>query len=132
MVQLRNIESSGNDSTSPAEVGSGSPNQDTSDNLSTHKNESTTIGEKQNRDNPPNIPTRSLISQSEFFPIQLLIGMPAYDSSAMLIGNVQEVGLRRSQNGNIKINVKISGVSSEDPRVLISIPWTYRGMIFQK
>ncbi|MGC2596737.1 MAG: hypothetical protein WA395_01230 [Nitrososphaeraceae archaeon] len=106
----------GKDSTSPAQVGSGSPNQDTSDNLSTHKNESTTIGEKQNRDISPNIPTRSLIRQGEFFPIQLLIGMPAYDSGAMLIGSVQEVGLRRSQSGNIKINVKISEVSNEDPR----------------
>jgi sporulation protein YlmC with PRC-barrel domain len=41
--------------------------------------------------------------------------MPAYDSGAMLIGNVQEVGLRRSQSGNIKINVKISEVSNENP-----------------
>ena len=32
--------------------------------------------------------------------------MPAYDSGAMLIGSVQEVGLRRSQSGNIKINVR--------------------------
>jgi sporulation protein YlmC with PRC-barrel domain len=41
--------------------------------------------------------------------------MPAYDSGAMLIGNVQEVGLRRSRSGNIKINVKISEVSNENP-----------------
>jgi sporulation protein YlmC with PRC-barrel domain len=39
--------------------------------------------------------------------------MPAYDSSAMLIGKVQEVGLQRSKNGNIRINVRISEVSNE-------------------
>jgi sporulation protein YlmC with PRC-barrel domain len=107
----------GNDSTSSSsQTGSESSNQDSSDNLSTARNESTTIGAKHNRNNSPDIPTRSLISQGEFFPIQLLIGMPAYDSSAMLIGNVQEVGLRRSRSGNIKINVKISEVSNENPR----------------
>ena len=53
--------------------------------------------------------------------------MPAYDSGAMLIGSVQEVGLRKSQSGNIKINVKISEVSDEDTHStdtnVIDISW---------
>jgi len=105
----------GNDSTSSTQTGSESSNQDSSDNLSTVRNESTTIEAKHNRTSSPNVQTRSLISQGEFFPIQSLVGMPAYDSGAMLIGNVQEVGLRRSRSGNIKINVKISEVSNENP-----------------
>jgi sporulation protein YlmC with PRC-barrel domain/DNA-directed RNA polymerase subunit RPC12/RpoP len=37
-----------------------------------------------------------------FHPIQSLIGMPAYDSEALLIGRVQEIGLRRP-----KMSIKI-------------------------
>jgi sporulation protein YlmC with PRC-barrel domain len=44
-----------------------------------------------------------------FHPIQSLIGMPAYDSEALLIGRVQEIGLRRPKmrSGNIQISIKI-------------------------
>jgi sporulation protein YlmC with PRC-barrel domain len=44
-----------------------------------------------------------------FHPIQSLIGMPAYDSEALLIGRVQEIGLRRPKmrSGNTQISIKI-------------------------
>ncbi|MFZ0327816.1 MAG: hypothetical protein WBP64_12115 [Nitrososphaeraceae archaeon] len=111
IAQYRKFE---NNSTSPDEVKVGSSNQEVSDNLSDIKNESTPSGELSSRNISSYIPSRSSIRQGEFFPIQLLIGMPAYDSGAMLIGNVQEVGLRRSLSGNVKINVKIREVHKDD------------------
>ena len=44
-----------------------------------------------------------------FYPIHSLIGMPAYDSEAILIGKVQEIGLRRqtTSSGNTQISIKI-------------------------
>jgi sporulation protein YlmC with PRC-barrel domain len=47
-------------------------------------------------------------ADATFHPIQSLIGMPAYDSEALLIGRVQEIGLRRPKiGGNTQINIKI-------------------------
>jgi sporulation protein YlmC with PRC-barrel domain/DNA-directed RNA polymerase subunit RPC12/RpoP len=43
-----------------------------------------------------------------FFSIQSLIGMPAYDNEALLIGKVKEIGLRRpTRSGNTQISIKI-------------------------
>ena len=33
--------------------------------------------------------------------------MPVYDHDAMLVGNIQEIGLRKSLNGTIQITLKI-------------------------
>lgn len=41
-----------------------------------------------------------------FIPIQSLVGMAAYDSEAMLIGKVEEIGLQRD-TGSAKITLKI-------------------------
>ncbi len=103
----------GNDSTSQSQMQIGASNQSADHTFATPKIESSNVSENHDDIKPSTIPNRSLLRQGEFFPINLLIGMPAYDSSAMLIGKVQEVGLQRSKNGNIKINVKISEVSNE-------------------
>jgi sporulation protein YlmC with PRC-barrel domain len=43
-----------------------------------------------------------------FLSIQSLIGMPAYNSEALLIGKVKEIGLRRPMgSGNTQISIKI-------------------------
>ena len=47
------------------------------------------------------------IAKGKYFPIQSIIGMPVYDHEAMLVGNVQEIGLRKSLNGTIQITLKI-------------------------
>jgi sporulation protein YlmC with PRC-barrel domain/DNA-directed RNA polymerase subunit RPC12/RpoP len=49
-----------------------------------------------------------------FIPIQSLIDMPAYDSEAMLIGKVREVGLRRQSlaSGKTQISIKITKYNS--------------------
>ncbi len=45
-------------------------------------------------------------ANDSFVPIQSLIGMSAYDSEAMLIGKVEQIGLSR-EAGNAKITLKI-------------------------
>ena len=67
-----------------------------SDIKNTDKNSKTTI-------NSPS----SLNTQNDFISIQSLVGMPAYDWDAMLIGNVQEIGLKRTSKGKMEINLKI-------------------------
>jgi sporulation protein YlmC with PRC-barrel domain len=43
-----------------------------------------------------------------FFPMQSLVGMSAYDSEAMLIGKVEQIGLRKvGGGGNARITIKI-------------------------
>jgi sporulation protein YlmC with PRC-barrel domain/DNA-directed RNA polymerase subunit RPC12/RpoP len=51
--------------------------------------------------------TTTLTTEAGFVPIQSLIGMLAYDSEALLVGRVQEIGLRKSSEGNAQISIKI-------------------------
>lgn len=51
--------------------------------------------------------TNVTIAKGKYFPIQSIIGMPVYDHDAMLVGNIQEIGLRKSLNGTIQITLKI-------------------------
>jgi sporulation protein YlmC with PRC-barrel domain len=71
-------------------------NTQVSDTKDTGKSSKTTI-------NPPQSP----VIQNDFISIQSLVGMPAYDWDAMLIGNVQEIGLKRTSKGKVEINLKI-------------------------
>ena len=52
--------------------------------------------------------TATTITSGNFFPIQSLVGMSAYDSEAMLIGKVEQIGLRKvSASGNAHIVIKV-------------------------
>jgi sporulation protein YlmC with PRC-barrel domain len=51
--------------------------------------------------------TTTLTTEAGFVPIQSLIGMLAYDNEALLVGKVQEIGLRKSSEGNVQISIKI-------------------------
>ncbi|HYZ97066.1 MAG TPA: hypothetical protein VE524_10775, partial [Nitrososphaeraceae archaeon] len=51
--------------------------------------------------------TNVTIAKGKYFPIQSIIGMPVYDHEAMFVGNIQEIGLRKSLNGSIQITLKI-------------------------
>ena len=52
--------------------------------------------------------TATTITSGNFFPIQSLVGMSAYDSEAMLIGKVEQIGLRKvSARGNAHIVIKV-------------------------
>jgi sporulation protein YlmC with PRC-barrel domain len=48
-----------------------------------------------------------------FVPIQSLIGMPAYNSEAILVGRVKEIGLRSSE-GILQISIKIERESGNN------------------
>jgi sporulation protein YlmC with PRC-barrel domain len=71
-------------------------NTQVSDTKDTGKSSKTTIN-----------PTQSPVIQNDFISIQSLVGMPAYDWEAMLIGKVQEIGLKRTSKGKMEINLKI-------------------------
>src|SRR5918997_3775777 len=48
------------------------------------------------------------IASNGFFPMQSLVGMSAYDSEAMLIGKVEQIGLRKvGGGGNARITIKV-------------------------
>jgi sporulation protein YlmC with PRC-barrel domain len=68
--------------------------------------------------NPP--PSSSSISQNEFISIQSLVGMPAYDCDAMLIGNVQEIGLKKTSKGKVEISLKIPKKSNNQS---VEVTW---------
>jgi sporulation protein YlmC with PRC-barrel domain len=53
-------------------------------------------------------PPTTTITTDGFFPMQSLVGMSAYDSEAMLIGKVEQIGLRKvGGGGNAHITIKI-------------------------
>ena len=52
-----------------------------------------------------------------------LLGMPAYDSDAMLVGNIKKVGLRRSAQGRMDVNFKVSKEKGGDKTEMVEIPW---------
>ncbi len=48
------------------------------------------------------------VTSDSFFPMQSLVGMSAYDSEAILIGKVEQIGLRKvGGRGNARIMIKI-------------------------
>lgn len=61
---------------------------------------------------PPKTPTFEA-KGGGFTSIQSLVGMPAYNSEAMLIGRVIEIGLRRLQGKNMQITIKIANEENE-------------------
>ena len=52
--------------------------------------------------------TTTAPTHEEFISIQSLVGMTAYDSEAMLVGRVLEIGLRKSPRGDMDISIKIT------------------------
>lgn len=57
---------------------------------------------------PTTTSTTTTITGDSFFPMQSLVGMSAYDGEAMLIGKVEQIGLRKvGGGGNAHITIKI-------------------------
>ncbi len=52
------------------------------------------------------IPAETVPPASDYVTIQSLVGMSAYDGEAMLIGKVEDIGLKRS-GGSARITIKI-------------------------
>jgi sporulation protein YlmC with PRC-barrel domain len=82
-----------------------------------HKDEASSFANSHRPDNTPSassINTATSITESTtltgkigFVPIQSLVGMPAYNSEAILVGRVREIGLRKSSKGIVQISIKI-------------------------
>ena len=53
-------------------------------------------------------PSEEEHKEEGFIPIETLVGMPAYDSDALLVGNVQEIGLHKSERGTVRISLRIT------------------------
>jgi sporulation protein YlmC with PRC-barrel domain len=66
--------------------------------------------------------TTRTIPHDGFISIQSLIGMTAYDSEAILLGRVSEIGLRRSESRDMEISMKISKNKNSDTQV-IEVLW---------
>jgi len=60
----------------------------------------------------------------EFLPIQSLIEMPAYDSEAMLIGNIKEIGLRRLKNGTVDVSIMVNNQLKDKDAKSSEILWS--------
>jgi sporulation protein YlmC with PRC-barrel domain len=58
--------------------------------------------------------TATLANKVGFIPIQSLVGMPAYDSEATMVGRVKDIGLRRSLEGTVQISIKIERHGNND------------------
>jgi sporulation protein YlmC with PRC-barrel domain len=57
---------------------------------------------------PTTTAATTTVTSDSFFPMQSLVGMSAYDSEAMLIGKVEQIGLRKvGGGGNAHIAIKI-------------------------
>jgi sporulation protein YlmC with PRC-barrel domain len=60
----------------------------------------------------------------EFLPIHSLIEMPAYDSEAMLIGNIKEIGLRRLKNGRVDVSIMVNNQLRDKETTSSEILWS--------
>ena len=60
----------------------------------------------------------------EFLPLDSLIEMPAYDSEAMLIGNIKEIGLRRLKNGIVEVSIMVNNQLKDKDAKSSEILWS--------
>jgi sporulation protein YlmC with PRC-barrel domain len=64
------------------------------------------------------------LANGKFLPIHSLIEMPAYDSEAMLIGNIKEIGLRRLENGRVDVSILVDNKLKRDEYKSSEILWS--------
>jgi sporulation protein YlmC with PRC-barrel domain len=64
------------------------------------------------------------LANGRFLPIQSLLEMPAYDSEAMLIGNIKEIGLRRLDNGRVDVSILVDKQSKSNETKSSEILWS--------
>lgn len=64
------------------------------------------------------------LANGEFLPIHSLIEMPAYDSEAMLIGNIKEIGLRRLKNGTVDVSIMVNNRLGDKETKASEILWS--------
>lgn len=77
--------------------------------------------EKQNIESVEKL-KNSVLTNNSYLPINSLMGMPVYNDEAMLVGNIFEIGLKKSDLGIININFKIKK-SDDDNLEITEIIW---------
>ena len=75
---------------------------------------SSSIGNTDIHDRSSITKTATFSTQIGFIPIQSLVGVPAYDSEAILVGRIKEIGLRRLSTGHVQISIRISKNMNEN------------------
>jgi sporulation protein YlmC with PRC-barrel domain len=85
-------------------------NKNESNNKSSSINPSNPVNPAENNsDNDKAIPDL----KSTYVHIEKIVGMSAYDNNALLIGNVQEIGLRKLLDGKVEFSFKIKDSNNE-------------------
>ena len=84
-------------------------NKNENKNKSSSINQSNPVNPAENSDSVKAIPDL----KSTYVHIEKIIGMSAYDNNAHLIGNVQEIGLRKLLEGKVEFSFKIKGSNNE-------------------
>ncbi len=63
------------------------------------------------------------VKQDGFLPLKSLVGMAAYDSEAMSIGTVLELGLRKTSDGKADLSMKIGSGNELSNTLYIEVLW---------
>jgi len=84
-------------------------NKNESNNKSSSINPSNPVNPAENSDSVKAIPDL----KSTYVHIEKIVGMSAYDNNAHLIGNVQEIGLRKLLEGKVEFSFKIKDSNNE-------------------
>jgi sporulation protein YlmC with PRC-barrel domain len=97
--------------------------QEVSQQISSTKPEDTSRDFEQSAPGSMHEVHNALVS-GEFLPIHSLIDMPAYDSEAMLIGNIKEIGLRRLKNGRVDVSIMVNNQLRDKETTSSEILWS--------
>jgi sporulation protein YlmC with PRC-barrel domain len=97
--------------------------QEVSQQISSTKPEDTSRDFEQSAPGSMHEVHNALVS-GEFLPIHSLIEMPAYDSEAMLIGNIKEIGLRRLKNGRVDVSIMVNNHLRDKETTSSEILWS--------
>lgn len=117
IAQYRKFDSASN----PSQNKSNSKVEETQSVASMESDEaSTKTLEVDNNSQPVMVPANS---KSGFVSIESLLGMPAYDCDAMLVGSIKEIGLRRSTRGKMEINFKVTKDQKTNDNEPVEVSW---------
>jgi sporulation protein YlmC with PRC-barrel domain len=89
-------------------------------NISTRSEQSSSAVERSVSETSYEVSTA--LTKGQFLPIQSLIEMPAYDTEAILIGKIKEIGLRREQSGNVQVAIIVQDPRKQDESTEILWP----------
>ena len=97
--------------------------QEVSQQVSSAKPEET-LGALENSAPSPVHEVHNALVNGDFLPIHSLIEMPAYDSEAMLLGNIKEIGLRRLKSGRVDVSIIVNNQLRDKEAKASEILWS--------